>query len=209
MLEPTAGAGGGTEGGAASNPSEPGGAAGDSPGAGGTPVETIVKASDDFTQSAEGWTISSTKPERPATFSPTGGHRGGMISAVDDADETWFFAAPAKYLGDVSNLYGGMLRFDLKVTELTNPFSYTDVQLASGSLSLVYDCSPDPSTLWTSYEVPLTEAGWKVDHITSGAPATKEQFQQVLANLTTLRIRGEYNGGEDTGMLDNVYLGSD
>lgn len=201
-------------GGASSDPSaggalsDPSAGGGDGGGGADMPSQPIVKASDNFELSAEGWTIVSNKPEHLATHSNSGGHPGGMISAVDDADKTWYFGAPARYLGNAKDLYGGVLRFDLKVTELTDAFSYIDVQLASGNLSLVYDCSPDPSTAWTTYEVPFAETGWKVDNL-AGAAATKEQFQQVLANITALRIRGEYNTGEDTGMLDNVYLGTD
>jgi hypothetical protein len=187
-----------------------GASAGQNPGGGtgGTPPQPIVKASDNFQLAAEGWTIVSTKPERIATHSSTGGHSGGMISGVDDASETWYFGAPAKYLGNASNLYGGVLRFDLKVTEITESFSYIDVQLASANLSLAYDCSPDPSTAWTTFEVPLTEEGWTVETL-GGQAATKVQFEQVLANITALRIRGEYSVGDDTGMLDNVYLGTE
>ncbi len=74
-------------------------------------------------------------------------------------------------------------------------------------LTLVYDVPTNPTTSWKTYTVPLTVQGW---HVTTfdGVAATQAQFTQVLSNLTRLRIRGEYNTGEDTGYLDNVYLGA-
>jgi hypothetical protein len=65
--------------------------------------------------------------------------------------------------------------------------------------------SPVPqSVAWTSYAVPLSEAGgWK--HV-SGAAATAPQIHNVLGNLTALRIRGEFISGPDNGDLDNVVM---
>jgi len=171
------------------------------------PNVTIVKAKDDFESSAAGWIMTDDKGDHAVTYSQTGGHPGGMVSAVDNADHTWFFTAPAKYTGDASKLYGGVLRFDLKVTEITDGFNWNDVMIYSGDVVIVYDCSPDPSTAWTSYEVPLVEGNWKIGSL-QGLAASKEQLKQVLANITRLQIRGEYNTGSDTGMLDNVYFGT-
>jgi hypothetical protein len=167
----------------------------------------IVKARDDFNSSAAGWKIRSDNPDRAATYSPTGGFSGGgMISGVDDADHTWYFLAPDKYLGNASDLYGGVLSFDLKVTEITKPFSVTDVRLDTEGFWLAYNSSPDPNTSWTHYDVPLSEQYWTINGL-NGPVASEDQFRQALANLKGLQIRGEYNTGSDTGMLDNVYFG--
>lgn len=55
--------------------------------------------------------------------------------------------------------------------------------------------------------MPLSEAGWKMTTIT-GTAVTAVQFKAVLANLTRVRIRGEFTDQVDTGYLDNVYFGS-
>jgi hypothetical protein len=81
------------------------------------------------------------------------------------------------------------------------------LELTSNLTTLAYDCTPDPTSSWQSYVVPLSEAGWKMTTIT-GAAVTAAQFKSVLANLTRVRIRGEFTNAVDTGYLDNVYLGS-
>jgi hypothetical protein len=46
-------------------------------------------------------------------------------------------------------------------------------------------------------------AGWRWNW---SAPASQEQIRSVLANPTSLEIRGEYHTGPDEGALDNVVL---
>ena len=46
-------------------------------------------------------------------------------------------------------------------------------------------------------------AGWRWNW---NAQATAEQMRRVLANPTSLEIRGEYHTGPDEGGLDNVVL---
>ena len=100
------------------------------------------------------------------------------------------------------------MRFDLKAAATTGEFfEYADVELTSNLTTLAYDCTPNPTTSWHSYVVPLSEAGWKVTTIT-GAAVTATQFKAVLANLTRVRIRGEFSDEHDIGYLDNVYFGS-
>ena len=167
----------------------------------------VLKAYDDFVVSAEGWTITGDPSVTAVTHSVTGGHPDGAISSTDTGTGTWFFTAPDKYLGDASALAGGVLRFDLKVTLVDNPYEQTDVQLTNAALTLVFDCTPEPGTTWQTFTVPLSAPGWKVGTRT-GPAATAEQFSSVLSNLTRLRIRGEFNDGDDTGWLDNVYFAS-
>ena len=167
------------------------------------------KATDGFDASVDGWTI--TGDAQASSVAPdyvgVGGNPDGMISAVDDvAGGVWYFTAPEKYLGDNSALYGMLLSFDLQVTPITTPFSSPDVELIGGGITLAFDCSFDPGQTWTSYEVPLSEAGWKVGSL-SGADATEAELRSVLAATTSLRIRGEFNEGSDTGQLDNVAFG--
>ena len=61
-----------------------------------------------------------------------------------------------------------------------------------------------PGTGWTPFSVKLTAgAGWRWNW---NAPASQEQIRRVLANPTSLEIRGEYHTGPDEGALDNVVL---
>ena len=63
-----------------------------------------------------------------------------------------------------------------------------------------------PGTGWTPFSVKLTAAaGWRWNW---NARATQEQIRSVLANPTSLEIRGEYHTGPDEGALDDVVLRS-
>lgn len=171
-------------------------------------AEAATKASDGFEGSAAGWTItgdaqsSSVVPD----YSGEGGNPDGLISALDDVTGgVWYFTAPERYLGDNTELYGGRLSFDVAVTAITSPFDSPDVELSGGGLTIAFDCTPDPGQTWTHYDVPLSEAGWTLTDL-AGAAVTAEQFREVLAATTGLRLRGEFNTGADTGKLDNVKL---
>lgn len=165
-----------------------------------------------FSADADGWLITgdanaaSVKPD----YNGTGGNPDGLISAKDEVTGgVWYFVAPQKYLGDNSSVAGKSLRFDLKVDATpTNPFDDIDVKLVGGGVTLVFDTPNDPvGDKWTSYVVPLTAAGWKVDK-RSGAAATDADMAKVLGSTTALWIRGEFNEGPDTGSLDNVRWGA-
>ena len=185
---------------------EPSGGAGQAGSAGGPTVG--VKAFDDFVASAEGWSITGDDVVKTVKYSSTGGRPNGSISVTEGSTGTLFFTAPSKYLGDASAFYGGELRFDLKADATMGTFfAYADVELTSNQTTLAYDCTPDPTAAWHTYVVPLNEAGWKVTTI-NGAAATAAQLKAVLANLTRVRIRGEFTNQNDTSYLDNVYFGS-
>jgi hypothetical protein len=181
-----------------------------------------LKIHSDFETDTEGWTVTgdaqrtSVKPD----YSGQGGNPGGLISAKDDVTGgTFYFVAPEKYLGDKSSSYGGHLSFDLKTSSLQAPFKAYGVMLSGAGYTVIatlpYD--PEPVNSWRTYVIALDpSAGWKlVPNISVPAEADFTQAQQaserelraVLGALTTLRIRGEYNTGPDTGSLDNVHLG--
>jgi hypothetical protein len=84
------------------------------------------------------------------------------------------------------------------------------VRLSGAGLTLAFDtpANPDVNGAWTSFIVPLSEAGWHVGSI-GGAPATQAQMQSVLAAITALHIRAEYKTGADTDFIDNVILEGD
>lgn len=178
---------------------------------GGCGYEEGAKTVSSFSSDADGWTIvgdaqsSSVKPD----YSGTGGNPDGLISAKDDVTGgVWYFQAPDKYLGDNSAALGKVLKYDLKVTPIDNPFDDIDVVLEGGGLVLAFDTKPAPGTEWTTYKVPLSGGGgWKKKTLDGPAP-TDDEFKAVLANVTLLRIRGEFNTGPDTGSLDNVKFGA-
>lgn len=186
-------------------------------GGGGGDVESST-----FEGGVDGWQVAGDAQTSSVTpdYNGTGGNPGGLISADDDvAGGTWYFVAPAKYLGDQRAVLGLNLRYDVKVTPISSPFGNYDVVLIGGGLVIAYNTTPDPSTTWTRYVVPLSAPGWKTvpsaikseinDAAFAALPTTTPQeFETVLSSLTTLRIRGEFNNGSDTGSLDNVRWGS-
>lgn len=170
------------------------------------PVRTILRfVGDDFEANAGGWTVMG---DATISHSRTGGNPGGLVSATDlSRGKTWYFRAPTRYYGDASMLYGATLSFDLLSTNVSNPYIDADVILSGGGLTLVYDAQLLPATGWTSYVVPLTESGWRLDSL-DGSAVTEAQFRQALDDVTDLQIRGEFNLGADTGSLDNVLFGA-
>jgi hypothetical protein len=171
-----------------------------------------------FNKDADGWTI--VGDAQAQTAEPNYDGTLGLISAQDDVTGgTWYFQAPSKYLGDQSAAYGDYLEFDLQTTSVANPFDNYDVVLSGGGKVLAFVTDSDPSTTgWTSYRISLTEtSGWKEltsedepypsDFSTLPAPS-RADFQAALADVTRLRIRGEFNTGADTGYLDNVKFGA-
>ncbi len=154
------------------------------------PVPLRLPVKDDFVTDAGGWTVS-------------GDARGPVlgvreISAEDKAEvgsnNTWYWEAPNKYLGEKGDAYGTQLRFQLKTSssfaDAWSGFNADDVVLRSGKLTLVYDI-PHPDSEWERYCVPLDgSAEWL--HQGTKKRATVEEMQTVLKDLKGLQIRGEY-----------------
>jgi len=140
------------------------------------------------------------------TQQPTGGNPGGRLVFTDPTANSWYWFAPAKFLGNKLGAYGGTLSFDLVVTGTGVPYDEEDVILVGGGITLVFTLPARPGTSFTSYRVPLTELGWR-RNTRSGAPATQSDMATALGSLTALYIRGEYLlNTDDAGQLDNVIL---
>lgn len=161
-----------------------------------------------FDAGAEGWTAQG-DVEHPIEWSATGGNPGGHV-VIDDrtVGGVTYYVAPASFLGNRLGALESNLRFDLMQVYPGSPnqFNTTDVILQGGGLTLAYDTPVNPANGgWTSYAVPLSAAGWKVNAL-DGAPATDGQFATVLSSLTALKIRAEFQTGSDFGHMDNVAL---
>ena len=144
------------------------------PGPGPPPPPGPVKST--FDDGDEGWRVfgdaqgASAEPDH----NPTGGNPGGYISAADDVTGgTWYWEAPAGFLGDQSEM--GMLSFDLKQSATDRPFDNDDVVLEGGGTTLMFDTPNNPGTDWTHYDVPLEAgAGWLNE--ATGNPATQGEM---------------------------------
>lgn len=161
-----------------------------------------------FDTGTEGWTAQG-DVEHPIEWSATGGNPGGHV-VIDDrtVGGVTYFVAPAAFLGNKSAALGTNLTFDIMQVYPGSPnqFDSSDVMLQGGGTTLVYNAgSNPPNNVWTSYAVPLSAPGWKVNAL-DGAAATTEQFAAVMGNLSALKIRAEFQTGSDFGHLDNVAL---
>lgn len=166
-------------------------------------------ASATFDVDAEGWRLQGDATTGTISIhSADGGNPGGAISGIDQATGgVWRFVAPSAYLGNQSNAYGGSLVYDIKFTfgdPVAEPFNGSFVLISDGVTTLGFVEGDYPQAgIWNTRTVPFTESGWFIGGF-GGDPASKLQMQSVLANLTSLRIRGELDDGPDQGFLDNV-----
>jgi hypothetical protein len=162
-------------------------------------------AASTFDSGLDGWAV--TGDGISPAWQAAGGNPGGHAQATDlVGGDTWYWVAPAKFLGDQSAAYGGTLHFELKQSLTEEPFTDLDVMLEGRELSLFYDTDYDPAQVWTSYTLILNaEVGWRTlgDQF---LPATAAEIRAVLSDLVALHIRGEFQLGDDVGGLDNVIL---
>jgi gliding motility-associated-like protein len=163
-----------------------------------------------FDFSNEGWTADGDAFNNAAVWQSTGGTPGGYILGTDGSiGGTWYFVAPDNFEGIKCDAYGRFLRYDQFVSSNAAPNNSPDVEIKGGGLTLVFNNPVLPGTTWTHFDLLLREdAGWRLNTLTGLTP-TAAQFKQVLANITSLRIRGEYlSSADDSGGLDNVVLES-
>ncbi len=157
-----------------------------------------------FLSGLSGWTTSNTTE----VYAPADGNPDGSIRGIEAGSGIWYFVAPAEYLGDREDYYGGSLTFDLRQDVATNQFDESDVLLTGAGKTLVLDFPDNPGTGWTTYSVNLSlGAGWKVGS-TGGPIASEAVIREVLADLQSLKIRGEFVVGTtgDAANLDNVSM---
>ena len=85
-----------------------------------------------------------------------------------------------------------------------------DVILEGAGLKLTCTLRPEDfprSSEWKLVTIDLDEAdAWVVVGENIRRQATREQIEAALANVTELRIRGEYFEGVDWGAIDDVVL---
>jgi hypothetical protein len=156
------------------------------------------RVSSNFSRDADGWLVEGDAGPLPTL-------EGGEISATDtEGGVAWYWKAPDRYMGDHSGAFGGFLVFRMRTTEATRPFEGDDVVLEGNRLKLTLDLSPDPGLAATEYRIPL---GIGSPWVTGGFAATAADICQVLSAVSSLRIRGEYTSGPDTGWLGLVRFG--
>ena len=116
---------------------------------------------------------------------------GGHISHADEAlGETWYFRAPDSVLRALAAAENGTLSYSLKQSADEPGSSMTTSSSSDPRAGCRSGSRTSPGTGWTPFSVNLTAAaGWRWNW---NAPASQEQIHSVLANPTSLEIRGEY-----------------
>jgi uncharacterized repeat protein (TIGR01451 family) len=169
------------------------------------PINTPLVQSN-FNTNPDGWRTTHDAVGNPnPVYAAIGGNPDGFISAVDGyAGVTFYYGAPAKFLGNKSAAYRGSLAFDIRRSNHTPDPPDADVRLIGAGLTLRASIAT-PNTSWTSYSIPLKESSWI--NTATGLPPTQLDMVTVLSSITTLQIRGEYSSdaGDGSG-LDNVVL---
>lgn len=172
----------------------------------------------DFEADAEGWQavdllgVGSYGPGSelgtyPVTWHAAGGNPGGYIDAPDPSTNTFFFQAPAKFLGDQSGAIGGALDFCVQTTHNNYSDDRVVVLIGNGGQTIVTQIAqPDVVDTWLSYSVPLLAVGFRYDSL-FGSLVSDSDFASILGNLENLRIPAEFGTPvvETTG-LDSVNL---
>ncbi|KFO07577.1 Laminin subunit gamma-1, partial [Balearica regulorum gibbericeps] len=129
------------------------------------------------------------------------------ISVISDSYFPMYFVAPRKFLGNQVLSYGQNLTFSFRVDRRDTRLSAEDLVLEGAgmrvSVPLIAQGNPYPSENALTYTFRLHEATdypWR--------PAlTAFDFQKLLHNLTSIKIRGTYSE-RSAGHLDDVTITS-
>jgi hypothetical protein len=98
----------------------------------------------------------------------------------------------------------GTLSYRIRQSADVPGFVDDDIIIIGRAGRLSFRFRTTPATGWTPFSVRLTAGpGWRWNW---NSPATQEQIRSVLADATSLEIRGEYYTGPDEGALDSVVL---
>lgn len=127
---------------------------------------------------------------------PAGGQSGGHL-AGQATGASWSFVSPVSWAGNWTGYR--ILRFSLAITSGQYPDAPAAgiVQIVGGNGQSMTWTGPTPLWSWTRYEVSLNPSSFGVDQAT---------FDGIIADVSELRILGEYTGVNETTGLDEVVL---
>lgn len=166
------------------------------------PINTFSTSEDGWTAICEGACL-----EPVAAWVALNGNPGGCYKSTDNNSGTWYYYSSADFNTDLSLYYGSYLNFNLKQNTSAGQTSNSDVMLVKADgTKIVYNTATNPGTSWTTYSVPLSEAGWKYSTL-GGAAVSSVDFISYLSAINSLRIRGDYSTlTTETTWLDNVNI---
>ncbi len=159
-----------------------------------------------FDTSTEGWLVAGPDPgshigtQPPASF--TAVWTAGFLNFGDSYNWTWAMA-PAAFRGNQLAALGKSMSWDIFI-RTTDGVAYPAIALQGANITLYYNTPSPPLDIWHTTSVELSAPGWRVNNYASGAPATAQQMEEVLADLRGLFILTEWNTGPDNTDFDNV-----
>ncbi|MBC8173696.1 MAG: T9SS type A sorting domain-containing protein [Chitinophagales bacterium] len=172
-----------------------------------------AQITNNFSSDTESWlSICDGTGTAPAiTYHATHGNPTGCIFGTDvpGGSGVWYFSAPSTYSGDLTDSYAWFLKFDIKQNAPGGAFNDEDVIIVkTDGTRIVYDCTSNPGSTYSSYSVQLKETGWRHNTI-AGAAVSYATMQDYLGNVKNIYIRGDYSSSNsETAWLDNVKLES-
>ncbi len=166
-----------------------------------------VRAQSTFHTSTEGWTLDGADEAWNAV---TLDAANGKILVHEKGGKTWYFVAPAAFLGDVSGTYNGKLVFALGHTyfnaqEEPPVTNEPDVILETTCGYSLHRMVFSAFTMHKVYALTLNEYGGWIDSRTRAAPGLMD-FLGVLANLKAIKIKGGYYPTDEIVNLGPVEL---
>jgi hypothetical protein len=166
-----------------------------------TPFST-ASVSSTFDTGLDGWTLTGSGK---LSFQSAGGHPGSFARYDDIAGtggDGWIIA-PAKFLGNWKPFDKiGSLAWDHIILQTGGApeILKASVTISGPDGSATWSSPTYLTTTWQTFSAPITQTAWKV----SGS------WDNLLANVTTLKIRIEacHNGGPslDIDSIDNITL---
>jgi hypothetical protein len=164
-------------------------------------VAPSAQVSSTFDSDLEGWLIIG---DNAGGWVGTGGNPGGYLNVADLATGAGNIAsAPPKFLGDWSALTAGdTLSFDVYFVNTSGGglLSLDRIFRIAGPGGAAKGISPaytPPQNIWSTYEVSLDPSDWVIE---SGT------WEDIVANVTSLKLYVEYVDGDEEVRVDNVSL---
>lgn len=159
-----------------------------------------------FAQDLEGWGV---VDDGVISWSTQGLPSGSAKIEDLGVGGTYFYRAPAPYLGAKEGYWGGNLSWNLRVN-FNNGWGpeFADARLVGTFGSLHWQGTAPIPNEWTVRQVFLdSRTPWRFGSL-SGALATDSQIRAVLSSLTGLHLRGEYDSVSlgEFSLLDGVFL---
>jgi len=163
----------------------------------------LVHAKSEFHDGIDGWELLGDARALRA--------EGGTLSAQDDGSVLWFFSAPPKFLGDVSDSFGATLTYALghfhSDSAGKEPAQVEDVVLISDAFNMTLIRSGLIAPwIYSSTVTVRLEGGGEWQHALTGEACTDHEIKRALSSLSGLLIRGGYYHGKETTWVRDVSL---